>query len=165
MSKKFAETKVGQFLSKAAPGILDTVGDIFPPAKVLLALFDQEPNIPTEQRVEYEHLVKEYELNELKAYLDDVQNARAMQIASLGQDDKFSKRFVYYLAGVSVLLGFLYIYLITFASIPVVNQRFADTILGVVITVIFGTIYGYFFGSSKGSSEKNKIFENLKSKP
>ena len=28
--KKFSETKVGQFLSKAAPGILGTVGDVLP---------------------------------------------------------------------------------------------------------------------------------------
>ena len=30
IKKKFKETKVGQFLSKAAPGILGTVGDILP---------------------------------------------------------------------------------------------------------------------------------------
>jgi len=28
--KKFKDTKVGQFLSKAAPGILGTVGDVLP---------------------------------------------------------------------------------------------------------------------------------------
>ena len=30
MAKKFKDTKVGQFLSKAAPGILGTVGDVLP---------------------------------------------------------------------------------------------------------------------------------------
>ena len=33
--KKFSETKVGKFLSKAAPGILGTVGDVLPDAGVL----------------------------------------------------------------------------------------------------------------------------------
>jgi len=33
--KKFSETKVGKFLSKAAPGILGTVGDILPDNGVL----------------------------------------------------------------------------------------------------------------------------------
>ena len=30
--KKFNQTKVGQFLSKAAPGILDLAGDVLPDA-------------------------------------------------------------------------------------------------------------------------------------
>ncbi len=33
--KKFSETKVGKFLSKAAPGILGTVGDVLPDNGVL----------------------------------------------------------------------------------------------------------------------------------
>ena len=33
--KKFKDTKVGQFLSKAAPGILGTVGDVLPDQGVL----------------------------------------------------------------------------------------------------------------------------------
>ena len=32
--KKFKDTKVGRFLSKAAPGILGTVGDILPDSGV-----------------------------------------------------------------------------------------------------------------------------------
>ena len=35
MKKKFNETKVGKFLSKAAPGILDLAGDVLPDAGVL----------------------------------------------------------------------------------------------------------------------------------
>ena len=34
MKKKFNETKVGKFLSKAAPGILDLAGDVLPDAGV-----------------------------------------------------------------------------------------------------------------------------------
>ena len=33
--KKFSETKVGQFLSKAAPGLLGTVGQVLPDKGVL----------------------------------------------------------------------------------------------------------------------------------
>tara|TARA_R100001591_G_scaffold70740_1_gene79183 strand:+ start:80 stop:538 length:459 start_codon:yes stop_codon:yes gene_type:complete len=35
VKKKFSETKVGAFLSKAAPGILGTVGDVLPDSGVL----------------------------------------------------------------------------------------------------------------------------------
>ena len=33
--KKFSQTKVGQFLSKAAPGILDLAGNVLPDACLL----------------------------------------------------------------------------------------------------------------------------------
>lgn len=160
MEKQFKDTKVGQFLGKFAPKVLDIVGNIWPPAKVLSALV-KEQDLPTPERMELEKLIKEYEDKERLEFLADVQNARQMQTAALNQDDKFSKRFIYWFTAGSVILGFLYIYLITFYTIPQNNQRFADTILGVVISIIFGTIYNFFFGSSKGSADKNKILENL----
>lgn len=163
MSKKFVETKVGQFLAKNAPGIIDAVGDVFPPAKLLSVLFDTTPDILPEQRVEFEHLVKDYELNELKEYLVDVQNARNMQISALNQTDVFSKRFVYYLGAGSTLIGFIYIFLVTFLPIPPTSLRIADTILGVVIGTVFGTIFNFFFGSSKGSSDKSELIKTLTS--
>jgi hypothetical protein len=161
MAKQFKDTKVGQFLSKVAPKVLDAVGDFFPPAKVLTMLLDKE-EIPLPERMELEKLIAEYEAKERADYLADVQNAREMQKTALTQEDKFSKRFVYYLTTGSLLLGFAYIFFITFFPIPQQNQRFADTILGVVITVIFATIYNFFFGSSKGSADKNVLLTNIK---
>lgn len=158
--KKFGDTKVGQFLSKQAPGILDAVGDIFPPAKILTALFKVEPDILPEQRLEFERLTREYEQTELAAYLADVANARQMQMTALNQDDKFSKRFIYYLAGASILLGFTYIFLVTFLPLAPTSVRYADTILGVVIGVVFGTIFNFFYGSSKGSADKNQLISD-----
>ena len=51
MKKKFNETKVGQFLSKAAPGILDLAGDVLPDAGVfglVKNLITKDENLPTE---------------------------------------------------------------------------------------------------------------------
>ena len=51
--KKFSETKVGQFLSKAAPGILGTVGDILPDNGVLGVvknLISKEESLPAEDK-------------------------------------------------------------------------------------------------------------------
>ena len=42
--KKFNETKVGQFLSKAAPGILGTVGEVLPDNGVLGCLLYTSPS-------------------------------------------------------------------------------------------------------------------------
>lgn len=159
MKKPFKDTKVGAFLQAAAPSIIDTVGVAFPPVKILSALFEKEPGVTPEQKQEFDKLLQDYELNELQAYLGDVQDARSMQVEALKQDDKFSKRFTYYLAAGSLVLGFAYIFLITFSEIPVDNQRFADTILGVVIATVITTIYNFFFGSSKGSVDKNNLLK------
>ena len=155
--KKFNETKVGQFLSQAAPEILELVGDSIPGAGILTNLFKAKVEATPEQQQEFEKLIRDYEIEELKIRLDDVADARSLQKTALGQDDKFSKRFLYWLAAGSLLLGFTYIFVITFVTIPESNQRFADTILGVVIATIITTIYNFFFGSSKGSKDKDEL--------
>jgi hypothetical protein len=160
MEKQFKDTKVGIFLAKVAPKILDIVGDIFPPAKILSALVDKE-DLPVPERMELEKLIKEYEDKERIEYLADVKDARDMQKTALNQEDRFSKRFIYIFTIVSVAMGFAYIFLITFCTIPPSSQRFADTILGVVISIIFGTIYNFFYGTSKSSADKSKTIENL----
>ena len=51
--KKFNETKVGAFLSKAAPGILDLAGDVLPNAGVfglIKNLIHKDPVLPAEDK-------------------------------------------------------------------------------------------------------------------
>jgi hypothetical protein len=83
-------------------------------------------------------------------------DARAMQVAALQQDDKFSKRFVLYLATFWSLTAVVYIFLITFTNIPELNIRFADTILGFLLGTVVATILNFFLGSSAGSKEKTE---------
>ena len=51
--KKFNQTKVGKFLSKAAPGILDLAGDVLPDAGVfglVKNLIHKDPVLPAEDK-------------------------------------------------------------------------------------------------------------------
>ena len=51
--KKFKDTKVGRFLSKAAPGILGTVGDILPDSGVfgvVKNLISKDESLPPEDK-------------------------------------------------------------------------------------------------------------------
>ena len=51
--KKFSETKVGKFLSKAAPGILGTVGDVLPDSGVfgiVKNLISKDEVLPAEDK-------------------------------------------------------------------------------------------------------------------
>lgn len=83
-------------------------------------------------------------------------NAREMQVAALNQDDKFSKRFVMYLAIFWSVTAVTYIFFITFGTIPETNIRFADTILGFLLGTVVATIINFFLGSSAGSKDKTE---------
>lgn len=114
--------------------------------------------------VEAKQKEKQAELDELHAYLADVQSARNMQVEALKQEDVFSKRYVYYLASFWSIVAMVYIFLITFITIPETNVRFADTVLGFLLGTIIATVIQYFLGSSKGSADKTAQIQGLSSK-
>lgn len=115
-----------------------------------------------EKQVEFNLKVLEQNAELEKAYLLDVQSARQMQIAALGQEDVFSKRFVFYFATAWSVFTMLYFGAVTFIEIPSEGQRIADTILGVLITSVVGSVFGYFFGSTKGSALKTQMLAQKK---
>lgn len=53
----------------------------------------------------------------------------------------------------TVTLSFVYMFLVTFAEIPEKNQRFADIILGSLLTIVIGKVLSEYFNSPK---EENK---------
>ena len=83
-----------------------------------------------------------------KIQADEYGNARNMQIESLKQDDKFSKRFVYYFAMFWSTFAVIYLAGITFIEIPKENTRFADTIVGFLLGTVVATLIGFFYGNS-----------------
>lgn len=94
-------------------------------------------------------------------YLADVQNARAMQIAALAQEDTFSKRFVYYFAAAWSLFSMVYFMSVTFWPPPADGLRIADTILGVLIASVIGVMFAYFYGTTRSSKAKDDTISNL----
>lgn len=84
----------------------------------------------------------------MKIQADEYANTRNMQIENLKQDDKFSKRFVYYFAIFWSTFSVVYLTGITFAEIPKENIRFADTIVGFLLGTIVATLIGFFYGNS-----------------
>jgi hypothetical protein len=84
----------------------------------------------------------------VNAQVGEYANARDMQKVALSQDDKFSKRFVYYFAAFWSVFATVYILVVTLMVIPEANIRFADTVLGFLLGTIIATLIGYFYGNS-----------------
>lgn len=122
---------------------------------------DLKPDMNPEEISKLKELEMQLQTEKEKAYLDDRKDARGMQKIALQQDDKFSKRFIYYYATSVTLFTFLYIFLITFIAIPQENIRFADTVLGFLLGTLISTIVYYFFGTSKSSNEKTGILNEI----
>ena len=84
--KKFSETRVGAFLSKAAPGILGLAGDILPDAGVLgmvKNLIQKEPSLPAED--------KEKALMLLEQDMTEMQEVSKRWVSDMKSDSWLSK--------------------------------------------------------------------------
>lgn len=90
-----------------------------------------------------------------KAYLADVASARAMQIAALGQQDNFSKRYMYYLASFVVIAATLFGLGFFIVDIPEGNRRMIEMFADVFVFAGAITVINFFFGSSKSSHDKS----------
>ena len=137
---------------------LFNIGDILKAGAEIADEFITTDEEKLEQMLKKEQL----KLDREKAYLQDTQSARQMQIEALKQDDRFSKRFIYYFAILWTLIGGSYIIGITFFEIPDKNVRFADTTLGFILGTIISQIIAFFYGSSLGSKNKEEILKQIK---
>ena len=93
-----------------------------------------------------------------KAYLENVQNARAMQVAALGQEDLFSKRFAYYFATAWSLFTMAYITGVTFwPPSSDAGKANSATVLGFLLGTAVASIFMWLYGSTKNSAEKTRL--------
>jgi ABC-type nitrate/sulfonate/bicarbonate transport system permease component len=70
---------------------------------------------------------------------------------------------VYYFAAFWSVFAVVYIFAITFATIPQGNIRFADTIIGFLLGTVVATILNFFYGTSKSSQDKtDKMAEMMR---
>lgn len=99
-----------------------------------------------------------------EALLADRDSARKMQIAALGQDDLFSKRFIYVFAAGWSIFAMVFFCLVTFAEIPETNVRIADTILGFLIGTAIASIFNFFLGTTHRSQKKDDAIQALAGK-
>jgi hypothetical protein len=95
-----------------------------------------------------------------EAEVEDRKSAREMQVEALHQDDRFSKRFIYYFATLWSMFAMIYIAGITFIDIPDDNTRVVDTVLGFILGTVIATILAFFYGTSASSMKKTEMMSN-----
>jgi hypothetical protein len=114
------------------------------------------------ERILTDKLTKMEELSNevVVAYLKDMTDARTMQATAIKSDDKFVRRFVYFLAIFVIVAAFSMMALILLNQLPEGSKEFAYLIMG-NLTGALTTILAFFFGSTRGSEVKNETIKNL----
>lgn len=156
------------------PGLKDAISGLFKGGlsgvSDLISNFKLSPEKAGEFELQKQELLKQIQLKQMEleqqvvattlaetqAYLADVQNSRAMQIEALKQDDKFSKRFIYYFTILLTVIAFTFDMMFFFVQYPERNHDIINMIAGVINTVCLASIVSFFYGSSKGSKEANE---------
>lgn len=124
----------------------------------------EEIQVAQDKQNAHEQWLTEAAQKMFETEIADRVDARKMQIAALAQDDKMSKQYIYHLATGLLLFTGVYIFWITFGTIPAANQRFADTILGFLLGTVVSTVVYFFFGTSKQNKTKDDTIMHLAAK-
>jgi hypothetical protein len=150
-------TAFGNFLRKVKGNILPSVLDAVGVGDMARAI-GIVSNDPKNAGMTQEEADTFFRLIELE--IQDLANARLMQVESLKQNDLFSKRFVYYLTISIVAFVFLMVVCLFFVDIPKENKTIIDMVVGIVIGG-YTSIIAFYFGSSKSSKDKTSQLTEL----
>lgn len=60
------------------------------------------------------------------------------------------------MAFLTIVLAFIYMFAVTFIAIPEENQRFADIILGSLLTIVLGKVLSEYFGNTGETKSDDK---------
>lgn len=164
--------EVGKKIAKAAPmlgtalggpmggalgGIVASAFGVENDPTAVMQAINKDPEILVKLKdieLKNEQHLRDHLFRMTEAELKGVADARNLQVEALKQDDKFSKRFLYYLTIFWSVAAAFYVGFITFGEIPENNIRFADTCLGFVLGTIVAGMFQYFYGSTLGSRSK-----------
>jgi hypothetical protein len=159
--KPFKDTKLGQFLSTKAPHILERVANAIPDQGLIgfvKGLVLADPKIAPADRLEYEKMSRDFELEMLRIEQADRASARVREtdfVKATGHVD-----WMMYLVCLIGLAAFVFIlFVLVYEHIPAANRDLFIHAIGMVEGVAI-SIFSYYFGSSKGSADKTKLLKN-----
>lgn len=157
---------LGKIFKSGAESLVKSVGEAFD-RNFTSTDEKQKNNIELEkvkvemQKIIFSH-VQEMESKSNEAFkleVEDRDSARKLQIAAIASDDRFTKRFLYYLAGFVVASATGFGVGLFFWTVPEENKRLVEMFADVFLFGGAIMVLSFFFGSSKGSHDKDSIIK------
>ena len=142
--KKFKDTKLGKFLLKTSPSILDIAGNLLPDAGVLgivKNLIDKDLNMSPEDKAQAQSYIKD--LYALEVADRDSARKREVEIAKTTKQD-----WMMMFTGMTGLLSFIFtIYAVVYIPTVLDNDLFIH-LMGMIEGVVISNIFAYYYGTS-----------------
>ena len=140
--KKLKDTKVGQWLGKNAPKVLDAVGDLLPDQGalgVVKNLIQGDPDLEPSQKAEFARMTFELE----SADRASARNREIEVAKATGKQD-----WMMWVTGIVGLLSFMFtIYAVVYIDSVRENELFIH-LMGMIEGVVIGNIFAYYYGAS-----------------
>lgn len=140
--KKLKDTKVGQWLGKNAPKVLDAVGDLLPDQGalgVVKNLIQGDPDLEPSQKAEFARMAFELE----SADRASARNREIEVAKATGKQD-----WMMWVTGLVGLLSFMFtIYAVVYIDSVRENELFIH-LMGMIEGVVIGNIFAYYYGAS-----------------
>lgn len=140
--KKLKDTKVGQWLGKNAPKVLDAVGDLLPDQGalgVVKNLIQGDPDLEPSQKAEFARMAFELE----SADRASARNREIEVAKATGRQD-----WMMWVTGLVGLLSFMFtIYAVVYIDSVRENELFIH-LMGMIEGVVIGNIFAYYYGTS-----------------
>lgn len=131
--------------------ILSIISGLFNNSSLQEKLFDAFKGQPQKKR-DFEIKLQEILKEDLEIHLKDLQSARSLQQTALRQDDKFSKRFLYYLtAFLMAVTSLVSILPMVLTELPAENMTLINRATDFYYTISGGAILAFFFGKQQKS--------------
>jgi hypothetical protein len=144
MKKPFRETKLGKFLAKIAPNILNIAGDLLPDAGVLgmvSNLIKKDKDISPADKTEA--LSQAKEMYELEIKDRDSARKREVEVKKTG-----SKDIMMLATGLIGLFSFVFIIYAVVYEPSVANNDLFVHLMGMIEGVVISNIFAYYYGTS-----------------
>ncbi len=142
--KKFKDTKLGKFLGKIAPGILNIAGDLLPDAGVLgmvANLINKDEGITPEDKAVALSQVRD--MYALEVADRESARKREVEVKKTG-----SKDIMMLATGLTGLLSFIFIiYAVVYEPSVLDNDLFVH-LMGMIEGVVISNIFAYYYGTS-----------------
>ena len=144
----------GAIIGGVAGSVLQKIFGTAEPDK-LMAVIASDPEAAMKMRM----VEIQFNLEETKAYLADVQSARTREI-EIAKVTGSRDVHLYILAWVMVSGFFVLLGCLLFVNIPNDQSGVVSMLFGALSAAV-GSVVSYFFGSSKGSADKSLAIETM----